>query len=607
VIRGRRFDRTALWVAGGLAVVLLAGGALRLSGQNWDDGDHLHPDERYLSIVDNDIRGPGSLAGYFDVEHSRLSPYNNPSGKGYVYGELPLYATKAAATLLDRDSFGQLNLVGRHISAVVDLLSILLVFLIGRELFAPLGRDPALGGALLASALYALAVTAIQHAHFFTVESWLVFWTLLTFWLAVLAATGPSAGDRRRYALNIAIGLALGATVSSKLSGGLVLLPVAVALGARAIAAPVGSVANRLIRLTADGLVVIAAAYVAFRLTSPYSFAHSSWLDVSLNADFRTALEQQQDAINGKFLYPPAYQWLLSTSIVDPGRNLLVYGLGPALGIAAVAGVVVLGVLAVRRGLADRRLDAIARDRSVVVPAMLLLFSLVTFTYVGTRFVNSLRYLVPMAPLLCVAAAAAVLWLRRFGRVLPAVAAAAVLLPTLAWALAFTHVYREPNTRVAATGWLNAQVKPGSVIVSEHWDDALPVGAPPGRWVQRELPVFDPDDATKLGKLYAGLHDADVYVLSSPRAWNSIGRLPGRFPLMVRFYDRLRHGGLPFRRVAEFTSHPQLLGVSVDDLGAEETFWVYDHPPVEIYRRTGSFTEAQLRAAVCGGERLPGC
>jgi hypothetical protein len=580
---------TTLHVALALAAVLLVGGALRLNGVDWDSGHHLHPDERYLSSVANDVHGPGSVGGYFDVESSPLSPYHTYSGRAYVYGELPLFATKLAAGATGRDNYGELYLVGRVVSALVDTGSIVLVFLIGTILFAPLGRRLATVGALLAAALYALSVTAIQHAHFFTVDSWLVFWTLGAFWLAALLAVRTELRDRSRYPLVLALGAAVGLAVSCKLSGAVVLVPVGLALAARMVAGK-RSTRERIARAAAEALLVAAAAYISFRATSPYAFAHSSWLDVGLNPDFRRALDEQRDAVNGVFLYPPSYQWLLSHRLISPAANVLGWGLGPALGVAAVAG---LAVLIVRT----------ARRAALVVPLMLVAYVVVSFLYYGTRFAHTLRYLLPIAPFLCLAAAAAVLALRRF-RIAAGVALVGV---TLLWAAAFAHVYRAPNTRVAANAWLKAAARPGATIVSEHWDDALPLDAPPGEYEMRQLPVFDADDSAKLAKLYAGLHDADFYVLSSPRAWNTIGRLPDRFPLMVRFYDRLREGKLGYVRAAEFVSRPGLFGISVDDLRAEEAFSVYDHPPVAVYRRVRSLTPAQFRAVICERDALPGC
>ena len=244
---------------------------------------------------------------------------------------------------------------------------------------------------------------------------------------------------------------------------------------------------------------------------------------------------------------------------------------------------------------------------AAVPAAMLVAYVLVTFGYVGTRFVHSLRYLVPIAPLLCVAAAVAIVALQRHDALAGTVAGAVVGVATLLYAVAFVQIYRAPNTRIEATRWIERNVPAGSTIVSEHWDDALPVASPPGRYTLAQLPVFDADDETKLRRLYDGLAEADVYALSSPRAWRTVGRLPDRFPLMPRFYRALGQGRLGFREAARFTSPPRLGGVELDDLDAEETFWVYDHPPVILFRRVEPPSWPRFQAAVCGGAALPGC
>ena len=45
-------------------------------------------------------------------------------------------------------------------------------------------------------------------------------------------------------------------------------------------------------------------------------------------------------------------------------------------------------------------------------------------------------------------------------------------------------------------------------------------------------------------------------MLSSPRAWRTIGRLPERFPIMSRFYEELFDGTLGFDEAASFESPP---------------------------------------------------
>jgi hypothetical protein len=185
------------------------------------------------------------------------------------------------------------------------------------------------------------------------------------------------------------------------------------------------------------------------------------------------------------------------------------------------------------------------------------------------------------------------------------VATAAVVVGSILYALAYHHIYTEPNTRVAATSWIVAHVPRGSTIANEHWDDSLPVGGAAQEYMGKVVPVFDPDDSTKLRKLYDNLSAADYYFLSSPRAWRTIGRLPARFPLMVRYYRQLFAGRLGFERVARFATQPELFGLRLDDVGAEEAFWVYDHPPVLVYQRARSLSWREFRSRLCSPAPAP--
>jgi hypothetical protein len=600
------------WVIVALGAVLVLGGAFRMVGTNWDDGEHLHPDERFVTTVAANIHWPAGPLEYFDVEHSSLSPYNSTTGTGYLYGLLPLFGTKLVASATSDDEYGSLNLVGRRLSALLDTGTILLVFAIALLLLREARRPYALQGAVLAAALYSVTVTAIQHAHFFTVDSWLTFLGCTTFLLAMVALRrGVGPGSKAASPIVLLTGVSLGATVACKVSGALVLVPLAVALAGRvALVARWAGARKTALRAGADSAAALMAAYVTFRIVSPYAFAHSSWLDLSVNHDLRTALDNQARASSGSNLYPPSYQWLLSARVWAPLENLVVWQLGIPLAVAALTGLALASARVARGAFAWRRERAVDDDAIVVhtYETMLVAFVLTVFFWFGTSFVHSGRYLVPIAPFLAVAAAVAVAACAR-RRTLWWALAIVIALPTTAWAGAFTHVYTQPNTRVAATAWIKSHVPTGSTIADEHWDDPLPLRAawidpnneygPKIGYVGVLLPVFDADDANKLRTLYDGLSSADYYVLSSPRAWRTIGRLPDRFPLMARYYNALFAGRLGYREVASFTTRPELFGVHVDDLRAEEAFWVYDHPPVHIFRRTRPLTWAAFRDVLC--------
>ena len=557
------------------------------------------------------------------MESSGLNPYNTPQGQAYIYGTLPLFATKLVATSLGDAGYGTLNVVGRRLAALLDTLTIVLVFFVALQLLDGFGRKRARQGALLASLLYAFAVTAIQQAHFFTTDAWLVFFGTLTFLLALRSlGSGVEEGSRRVTPLLALLGVALGLTVACKVSGALILLPVLIALvGRGGIIARWAGLKEALGRFVLALLTVGVTAYISFRAVSPYVFARSSWIDLTLNPSFRDALDAQRQAASGAGLYPPAYQWLLSPRVWSPFENLVVWQLGIPFGIAALVGLAVLvasiGRIALR-WIAQRGRDLQpAEILKLTTQLMVVGFALTVFLYFGAQFVHSGRYLLPMVPLLAVAAAYGVVALTGERARLRLGVSAVLVATTALYAVAFTHVYMAPNTRLAATTWLNEHVPAGATIANEHWDDPLPVG---GLWIDPAtgqglpgahrgviVPVFDPDDRTKLRKLYDSLGGADYYVLSSPRAWNTIGRLPDRFPLMTRFYRELFAGRLGFVRAKDFTSYPQLFGVELRDGGAEEAFSVYDHPRVLIFRRTSPLTWQKFKSALCPRTASPQC
>src|SRR5512139_1035551 len=93
-----RSDAAPGWILAGLLVV---GALLRLTNLNWDQFTHIHPDERFLTMVTSAMRLPDSLGQFFDSSQSPMNPYNL-GFDFFVYGTLPLFIVRVLAEFLQK-------------------------------------------------------------------------------------------------------------------------------------------------------------------------------------------------------------------------------------------------------------------------------------------------------------------------------------------------------------------------------------------------------------------------------------------------------------------------------------------------------------------------
>jgi YYY domain-containing protein len=147
------------------------------------------------------------------------------------------------------------------------------------------------------------------------------------------------------------------------------------------------------------------------------------------------------------------------------------------------------------------------------------------------------------------------------------------------------------------------------------WDDALPLSVDQydglgGIYAPLNLELYEPDTPEKRDAMIQVLDQSDYIVISSNRAYDAMPRLPLRYPLTLKYYQALfdcncngdamekRAYGLepPFKSplgfdlVATFESPPSLGPLSVSDQSADESFTVYEHPKVFIFKKSNDFS-----------------
>ena len=525
-----------------LLIITLAFGAyLRLVGVNWDEDQHMHPDERFLSLVQVAISPVESISEYFDTENSSLNPANR-SYTFFVYGTLPIFIVRYAGELLGRTDYHAITIVGRQLSAIFDVISILLVFAIGRRLY-----NKWVG--LLGSIFYALAVLPIQLSHYATVDTFTNTFGLLAVYCAVWALTRPSSQDHvaiqqdeqanrddqvlslddesqssqrwvkikkilRDLAPYILFGAALGAATASKINAVVLALILPLVEGMRYLGMQPGERQKALLLILRNLLIAGMISLITFRIAQPYAFNGPGFFDVGINQNWWSGLQSLRVQASGVVDFPPALQWA-RRPITFSWENMVSWGLGWPLGLFAWLSYLGMGYLIIRKKGWQRHLPLWA-------------FTGLHFVWQSFSWVRSMRYQMLIYPLLALIAGWGLvkLWCVRdeikcrFVRIQPKtirgagmILTAVIILSTAIWAFAFSNIYPKMHTRAAASRWIYQNI-PGALTLqleTEDGDFQQPLPYRAGDTFSSEepfnLPFYAPADGVLTGVTFPHILD----------------------------------------------------------------------------------------------------
>ena len=498
-----------------LVLLILTGIFFRFNWVNWSQDTNLHPDEYGLTNTLTQLAIPKTIGDYFNTRLSSISPYqkydlqgqpaeNGPDNR-MRWGQLPITIIRWAGETTGNTGYGEIRLLGRSLSAFFDTLTLLLIFLIGRKLY---GRR----AGLLAAALSALAVMQIQQSHFMTVDNFGTFFTTLGLFACVQIAARPPverAADGLTYQLarsvwgwyvlfGAALGLALACKVNLLPVGGLVLVATFISIADLKLKQEAD-----LLRIFGFGAALLALTFVTagvvFRVAQPMSFraptGDTSLITLHLNQDGTDSMKVASDESSGQGGGPPGEQWAHRPAILFPLTNMVLWGMGLPLGLAAW-----LAFCAALWGL--------RRGRNWQAHLLPLVWTGGYFLFMGTRWVKSVRYFLPIYPFLCLLAAWGLLavwqWAvrteapaRRPARIALASALMGLtVLGTLAWAGSFVRaVYLTPVTRIQAAEWIYQNI-PGPFTLTYQAADGstnhMPLSAQDDLHINAALPYSSP-------------------------------------------------------------------------------------------------------------------
>ncbi len=501
-------------------LVLLMAGYLRLTGVQWGEGQHQHPDELFLTGVLDGLRAQTcidpsvnvdicpngekrflSVGEYFDTKTSTLNPYNRGNAF-FVYGNLPMIWTRIGVELFDNS--GNSKFFARQFSALADLLTIFLLYLIVARMYDH-------RTALLAAAFSSLAVMQIQQSHFFTSDLFVNLFMFLTIYFAVeivrykgLGIRDEGLGDEPNsqlpitqlpitnypitkfllhplFWLSIGFGIALGMAMASKINAAVLAIMLPGAFAIRYFTYDKPTTDRRPLNtdywtlitlfLIAGGLATI----ISFRVFQPYAFD-----GLGLNPQWVANIAEQRGQANGDADLPWNLQWARRTHLYS-FTNLTVWGLGLPLGILAWAGFLFMGW----RILQGERKHL-----------LLWAWTAFYFGWQSMQFNPTMRYQLPVYPLLCMMAAWIVFEFRiqnsKF-RITPYALRATgliALILTTVWAFAFHSIYLRAEPRMAASRWIFENA-PGPINLQIKTDGGIynqPLTFPTGGFLQAPAP-----------------------------------------------------------------------------------------------------------------------
>lgn len=528
----------ALYRATLLLVLVLAGAfILRLYGIRWGlpGASHLfhsyHPDEA-LHLMAADWLAEGTIVP-----------------KHFMYGGTLYFAFLGAVVRITEmlpdithgyNILADQILVGRYVMVVIALVTIVLVYHIGRLLFGkPVG--------ILAALFLAIAPVHIALAQVLRPDEVAAFLSTLIIYLAVKIHRGEP--NNLRYC--VYAGLTLGTAMSFR-------LPLIIFAGAPVAAlllASRGKIAARTLsvlrdrRLVAMGLCIV----VAHVVSSPQTFLHPDMYLAGLHVQWEYQSNPYPDAVD---MGPGFYQY---------GWLMLHQALGYALYALAVAGIL---YALIKRTAGDWILLAAG------IP-YLILVSFTSWVVV--------RYTLPLAPLLAVVAARLAVQTRETGPRLRAVGVAVVAL-VVGWTAmadaAYLKMLAGRNVRDLATEWIEQHIPPASsiAIVKTYLEDDFFNPPVPPTYTRHDFYLLEQADGTQLfrGPRYD-------YLVLHENLYKNMERLGHRHPLIQ---SRAFHASLVnsrYQLVKELKQPVEFLGLNFSGSFSSSDYTIVN-PGIRIYQ-----------------------
>ncbi len=511
----------------------------RFVNLSWGLPYPMHPDERNMAAA---------------IQQLNFADKFNPHF--FAYGQFPLYLGYGLGILgrlgrLGREiSFNEAIFLLRIISASASVITAFVIMgILGR--LGLLGRLGKKSFVLNVSCFIILIFSPvlIQFAHFGTTESLLMLFYSIIIYGSLLYIQKKLTTTNYLLLTSLIIGFAIATKISSII---FLALPIYVFF----------TCASRSYnRLIAVGKLVL--------LTIAFSILFAPHNLISFG-EFTSSMYYESAVALGQVNVFYTRQFDTTIPIIFQIVSIFPYALG--LPVFVLGGLGLLGRLG--KG----------REISLLRFAFILVFLPNAFMYAKWT-----RFMAPVFPVLIIFATLIINQIKAI-KIIKIIIIILAILP----GLAYLSVYRNPDVRFQASEWIYKNISKNAYILSET---ANVIDIPLTNKYYNDhkgyrvvsFNFYDLDQEKDLRQeLSYYIKNSDYIIVPSRRIFKNHSK--EKYPLLSEYYKRLFSGKLGFKQVAEFSSYPKIslfdkTLFEIPDENAEETWTVFDHPVIRVYKR----------------------
>ena len=550
-----------------------------------------HPDERNMAASLQQLN-----CSEFLISNLKFKIENCFNPHFFAYGQLPLYLGYLFIHFFHLltgkinlpITFEQATLSLRLISSLSSMINVFVLVAIIKLLRK---RPLTLVEELISYLIIIFTPVFIQMAHFGTTESLLMLFSSLLVYCSLLIINNQIKLKKFVFLSGLISGLAIATKISSLIFLVAPILAIMSKIKNSHFAKASRDKQKSELQIKIKNFLLLGFIFCVFSMMVGLIFSPHNLISAK---DFLSSLRYESDVALGNLSVFYTMQFVGTVPIIFQGFKIFPYVLGWPIYVLGLIGLFGMSW----------------KDKGINFIRLSFLIYFLPNAFVFTKWT---RFMAPVFPLMVVAAVMGILtlydylfinyWTRsnikyqrskrhiknqNFYILICHFAFFILIFTLLIPGIAYLSVYQNPDVRVTASNWIYKNISKGSYLLSETANVVdLPLN--PENYQYKSFDFYHLDESPFLSEdLKYQIDKADYVFIPSRRIFMNYSQI--NYPKLNQYYDELFSGKLGFKKIAEFSSYPkiEIFGkkiIEFPDEAAEETWTVFDHPVIRIYRK----------------------